>query len=249
MNHMLNHVRGGLIVSCQALEDEPLHSSFIMSRMALAAEQAGAVGIRANTAADIAAIRRLVTLPIIGILKRVHADSNVYITPTVTEFDELLPAAPQMIATDATNRLRPHGLTLTEWVQHARSASPGTQLMADVDTVAAAVTAAELGFDTISTTLHGYTEQTRGNAFADDDLAFLREVLHAVDGLPVIAEGNVSTPEMARRALDLGAHAVVVGGAITRPQQIAARFTEAIAVDPVARRTLAGPDSMHHAIP
>lgn len=235
MNDILDQIRGRLVVSCQALEGEPLHSSFIMSRMALAAQQAGAAGIRANTPADIAAIRSVVALPIIGILKRVYPDSDVYITPTMTEFDELLSAGPEMIATDATIRSRPNGVTLADWVRHARSVSPQTQLMADVDTVAAAIEATRLGFDTISTTLHGYTQQTRGRSLGDQDCAFLRQVLDAVDGVPVIAEGNVATPEMARQALELGAHAVVVGGAITRPQQIARTFAEAIARGAEAR--------------
>lgn len=227
MNDVLDRVRGGLIVSCQALDDEPLHSSLIMSRMALAAEQGGAIGIRANSPADIAAIRATVDLPIIGILKRDYPGSDVFITATTTELDELLAVGPDMIATDATTRPRPDG-TLADWVAAARTRSPRTSLMADVDSVEAAVQAAALGFDTISTTLYGYTAATRGERFAADDLRFLREVIDAVGPLPVIAEGNVATPELARRALDLGAHAVVVGGAITRPQLITQRFTDAI---------------------
>lgn len=228
MNDVLDRFRGGLIVSCQALEDEPLHSSQIMSRMALAAQQGGAIGIRANSPADIAAIRRTVDLPVIGILKRIYSGSDVFITPTVTELDELLAVGPEMIATDATTRSRPYG-TLEEWVAAARSRSPRTSLMADVDSVEAAEHAAALGFDTVSTTLYGYTERTAGRRFAADDLAFLRSVIRAVGPLPVIAEGNVDTPALARRALDLGAHAVVVGGAITRPQLITKRFSDALA--------------------
>lgn len=227
MSNVLDRFRGGLIVSCQALEDEPLHSSQIMSRMALAAAQGGAIGIRANSPADIAAIKQTVTLPVIGILKRVYPGSDVFITPTITELEELLAVGPEMIATDATTRPRPEG-TLEEWVSAARARSPRTALMADVDSAEAAEQAVALGFDTVSTTLYGYTDSTAGHAFAADDLAFLRDVIRAVAPLPVIAEGNVATPELARRALDLGAHAVVVGGAITRPQLITKRFTEAL---------------------
>lgn len=227
MTEVLDRFRGGLIVSCQALDDEPLHSSFIMSRMALAAQQGGAIGIRANSPADIAAIRETVNLPIIGILKRVYPGSDVFITATRAELNELLAVGPDMIATDATTRPRPNG-TLADWVGAARARSPWTPLMADVDTVDAAEQAAALGFDTISTTLYGYTQESKGAQFAADDLQFLRDVIRAVGPVPVIAEGNVGTPELARRALDVGAHAVVVGGAITRPQQITQRFTAAI---------------------
>ena len=97
-----------LIVSCQALEDEPLHSSYIMSKMALAAYQGGAKGIRANSVEDIQAIRHEVSLPIIGIIKKDYDDSDIYITPTIQEVDDLVKAGADIIALDATNRLRPH---------------------------------------------------------------------------------------------------------------------------------------------
>ena len=159
---ILQQIEGRLVVSCQALDDEPLHSDFIMSRMALAAEQGGAAAIRANGVEDVKAIMRTVALPVIGIIKRDYAGSDVYITPTLREIDELMAAAPQMIALDATGHPRPGELQL------------------------------------------------------------------AAVSVPVIAEGNVETPAMAARCLSLGAHAVVVGGAITRPQQITRRFVDAI---------------------
>lgn len=109
MDKCLERLRGHLIVSCQALPEEPLHSSFIMGRMALAAMQGGASGIRANTKEDIAEIRRNVDLPIIGIVKRDYEDSQVYITPTMKEIDELMEVKPEIIAVQAGIELRPEG--------------------------------------------------------------------------------------------------------------------------------------------
>ncbi|WEP44511.1 N-acetylmannosamine-6-phosphate 2-epimerase [Cronobacter dublinensis subsp. infanticibi] len=224
---MLEQIKGKLVVSCQALENEPLHSPFIMGRMALAAAQGGAAGIRANSVADIAAIKQQVTLPVIGIIKRDYPGSEVFITATMREVTELMRAAPEMIALDATARARPDGETLEQLVRRIRRDFPEVLLMADISDVDEAVAADALGFDCVGTTLYGYTAPTRGHRLPEDDFALLKDVLAAV-ALPVIAEGNVDTPERAARCLSLGAHAVVVGGAITRPQQITRRFTDAL---------------------
>ncbi|MDA5482737.1 N-acetylmannosamine-6-phosphate 2-epimerase [Yersinia intermedia] len=226
---ILQQIKGKLVVSCQALEHEPLHSDFIMSRMAVAAEQGGAAAIRANSLEDVKAILRSVELPVIGIIKRDYPGSEVYITATMTEIDELMIVAPQMIALDATFHQRPGELQLPELIAAIRAKYPSLLLMADIATLEEATHASYLGFDCVGTTLHGYTKETAGHKLAQEDFRFLREVLAAVD-LPVIAEGNVETPEMAARCLALGAHAVVVGGAITRPQQITRRFVAAITV-------------------
>lgn len=224
---MLNQIKGKLIVSCQALEDEPLYSDFIMGRMALAAARGGASAIRANSVVDIQAIKQQVSLPVIGILKRDYPGSEVYITATLREVDELMTASPEMIALDATLHPRPDGQSLAQMVEAIRARYPALLLMADIATLEEAVHAELLGFDCVGTTLHGYTRETKGHKLHDDDFAFLRAVLAAVT-VPVIAEGNVVTPQMATRCLQLGAHAVVVGGAITRPQQITERFIEAM---------------------
>ncbi|WP_105633512.1 N-acetylmannosamine-6-phosphate 2-epimerase [Cronobacter dublinensis] len=224
---MLEQIKGKLVVSCQALENEPLHSPFIMGRMALAAAQGGAAGIRANSVADIAAIKQQVTLPVIGIIKRDYPGSEVFITATMREVTELMRAAPEMIALDATARARPEGETLEQLVRRIRRDFPEVLLMADISDVDEAVAADALGFDCVGTTLYGYTAPTRGHRLPENDFALLKDVLAAV-ALPVIAEGNVDTPERAARCLSLGAHAVVVGSAITRPQQITRRFTDAL---------------------
>ncbi|AZI88798.1 N-acetylmannosamine-6-phosphate 2-epimerase [Kosakonia sp. CCTCC M2018092] len=224
---MLEQIKGRLVVSCQALENEPLHSAFIMARMALAAAEGGAAGIRANSVADIEAIKQQVALPVIGLIKRDYPDSEVFITPTLREVEALIAAAPGMIALDATQRPRPGGETLAQLVAAIRARWPALLLMADIASVEEALIAEQLGFDCVGTTLYGYTPQTKGHTLPEGDFALLKAVLAAV-AIPVIAEGNVDTPERAARCLALGAHAVVVGGAITRPQQITRRFTDAI---------------------
>lgn len=134
MNEKVESLKGKLIVSCQALPHEPLHSSFIMGRMALAAKEGGAYGIRANTKEDIAEIQTQVDLPVIGIVKRDYEDSKVYITPTMKEINELMEVRPDIIALDATHSLRPGGRTLDEFYREIRNSYPEQLLMADCST-------------------------------------------------------------------------------------------------------------------
>ncbi|RJW54109.1 N-acetylmannosamine-6-phosphate 2-epimerase [Clostridiales bacterium TF09-2AC] len=227
MNDKVENLKGKLIVSCQALPHEPLHSSFIMGRMALAAKEGGAAGIRANTKEDIAEIQAQVDLPVIGIVKRDYEDSKVYITPTMKEIEELIEVKPEIIALDATSDLRPGGKTLDGFYREIRAAYPEQLLMADCSTVEEALHADELGFDFIGTTLVGYTEQSRGLKIEADDFAIIREIVAKVRHR-VIAEGNINTPEKARRVIELGAFSVVVGSIITRPQLITKSFAEAL---------------------
>ncbi|BFH59639.1 N-acetylmannosamine-6-phosphate 2-epimerase [Paenibacillus azoreducens] len=216
-------IRGGLIVSCQALEDEPLHGGDTMAKMALAAEQGGAIGIRANSVHDIAAIKQATKLPIIGIIKRDYDDSEVYITPTLQEVQELMEARVDVIALDATSRPRPGGETLKELVSYMRE--QGQKVMADVSTIEEALYAESIGVSCISTTLSGYTHYSPQQKDPDFDL--LREAVRKVK-IPVIGEGRINTPEQAAFCLKLGAHAVVVGSAITRPKLITEKFAHAI---------------------
>lgn len=215
----LEEVKGKLIVSCQALPDEPLHSSYIMGRMAYAALEGGASGIRANTVSDIHEIKQNVSLPIIGIIKRVYGDNPVFITPTMKEIDELVAEGVDIIALDGTKRERPDGNTLENLMKEAKAKYPNQLFMADISCVEEAITCEKVGFDIVGTTLVGYTEYTKGN----DPLTELEKVIKAVN-IPVIGEGNLDTPAKAKKALDLGAYAIVVGGAITRPQQITRKF-------------------------
>lgn len=227
VNELLQKLRGKLIVSCQALEDEPLHSSFIMGRMALAAEVGGAAGIRANSIEDILEIKRNVQLPVIGIIKRDYADSEVYITSTMREIEELMEVRPEIIALDATDRVRPGGCSLKELFGRIKEKYPDQLLMADCSTLDEAIYADRLGFDLIGTTMVGYTPASAENDISADDFRILREILANVKA-PVVSEGKIDTPEKAKRALELGALTVVVGAAITRPQLITKKFVEAI---------------------
>jgi N-acylglucosamine-6-phosphate 2-epimerase len=228
MHQVLAKIKGGLIVSCQALEGEPLHSSFIMGRMAAAAKEGGAVGIRANSVVDIVEIKKQVELPVIGIIKQVYGDNPVFITPTMKEIDALAATGTDIIATDATNRIRPDGSDLVTFYNKVRSKYPHLLLMADVSSVEEAVFADKLGFDIVAPTLYGYTEETSGMKIDDHEYAVIKQMVNEVKTAKVLAEGNVTTPEIARSVLDSHVHAVVVGGAITRPQIITKRFVEAL---------------------
>lgn len=158
---ILEQIKGGLIVSCQALEHEPLYSSFIMGRMAYAAYLGGAVGIRANSVADIREIKTKVSLPIIGIIKHDYDNSSVRITPTMQEVDALVEEGVAIIALDATDRVRPDGRTVTDFFAEVRQKYPQQLFMADCASYEDAVRSEKLGFDLIGTAMNGYTEETR----------------------------------------------------------------------------------------
>lgn len=228
MHQVLDQIKNGLIVSCQALEGEPLHSPFIMGRMALAAKEGGAVGIRANSVPDIREIKAQVDLPVIGIIKQVYNDHPVFITPTLKEIDAIADTGAEIIATDATNRIRPDGKSLEVFYQEVRVKYPHILLMADVSSVEEAIFADKLGFDIVAPTLYGYTEETEGLKIDDHDYAVIKQIVKEVKHAKVLAEGNVSTPKIARSVLDINVHSVVVGGAITRPQIITKRFVDAM---------------------
>ena len=222
----MEELRHKLIVSCQALPDEPLHSDFIMARMAVAAKEGGASGIRANSVVDIAAIRKAVDLPIIGIIKRDYEGADVYITATMKEVDELMTVRPDIIAIDATTSTRPNGESLKEFFQKVKEKYPDQLWMADCSTIDEMLVADQLGFDFIGTTLVGYTKQSQGDKIESNDFEIIRKALSKLSH-PLIAEGNIDTPDKVHRVLELGAYSVVVGSAITRPQLITKKFVEA----------------------
>lgn len=222
---ILNKIKGKLIVSCQALETEPLYDSYIMSKMAWAAYLGGAAGIRANTVADIKAIKEKVDLPVIGIIKQVYPDSDVYITPTMKEVDALVDAGCEIIAVDATNRPRPENVAFEEFFTQVRKKYPNQLFMADTSCFDEGALAEKLGFDLIGTTMAGYTPYTKGTPLPDYTLMqkYVTEL-----NTPVIAEGGIWAPDELKKAMDIGVHAAVIGTAITRPMDITKRFVQAI---------------------
>jgi N-acylglucosamine-6-phosphate 2-epimerase len=226
-NNFLEATKGKLVVSCQALPGEPLHSSFIMARMSWAAKQAGAAAIRANSVVDIQAIQDEAHLPMIGLAKVDYDDSPVYITPTMKEMRAVASTGCEVVACDVTGRPRPNGEKLADIVAEMRKEFPETLLMADTDCIDSVKIANDLNFDIIGTTMHGYTPATDGMNVADNDFEYLKEVIQVAEH-PVIAEGKIDRPEKAKRCIELGCHSVVVGGAITRPLQIATGFVNAL---------------------
>lgn len=222
---ILEQIKGGLIVSCQALSTEPLYDSYIMSKMAYAAALGGAVGIRANTVVDILAIRERVDLPIIGIIKEVYPDSDVYITPTMREVDALVEIGCDIIAVDATNRTRPGGISFEDFFKEVRAKYPEQLFMADTSCFEEGKLALELGFDLIGTTMSGYTPYTKGTPLPD--FILMKRYKEELDAT-VIAEGGIWAPDELVKAFESGAYAAVVGTAITRPMDITKRFVKAL---------------------
>jgi N-acylglucosamine-6-phosphate 2-epimerase len=217
-------VRGGLIVSCQALPGEPLFGAELMARMAMAANIGGALAIRANTPVDIRAICATVSLPVIGLYKEEMSGYPVYITPTLDHARQVAEAGAAVIAIDATDRPRPQSGSLAAYIAAIHDET-GLPVLADIATLAEGIAAEAAGADLVSTTMSGYTadspQQTR------PDLNLVRELASRVR-VPVLAEGRYRLPEQVAEALRLGALAVVVGGAITRPQEITRWFVAAI---------------------
>ena len=223
IQEFLAQVENHLIASCQALPDEPLHGSEIMVRMARAAKQGGAKAIRANSPQDVKAIKDDIGLPVIGIYKENIPGFNVYITPTMKHVQAIADTGAEVVAVDATKQEHPDG-ELKDFLRRIQEETP-CLLMADISTFEEGMQAAEYGVDLVSTTLSGYTPYSQ--KVNGPDLALV-EKLAKNCGVPVIAEGKYHTPEQAVAALEHGAASVVVGGAISRPQQITARFVQAL---------------------
>ncbi|MFM1652890.1 N-acetylmannosamine-6-phosphate 2-epimerase [Brevibacillus sp. B_LB10_24] len=222
---ILTDIKDGLIVSCQAREGWPMYGADIMAAFATAAEQGGAIGIRANKPENIAAIKQKVRLPIVGINKVWDPDYSVYITPTYNSAAEVIAAGCDIVAIDATLRRRPNGETLPEIIHHIKQNHPDVLIMGDVSTFEEGVKSVEYGVDIVSTTLAGYTEYT--SHITGADFALVERLAKALE-TPVVAEGKIHDKEEARRMLELGAHAVVVGTAITRPEIITRWFADEI---------------------
>ena len=223
MQNVLQKIEGGLIVSCQAEDGSPFFQPESMARFAHAAELGGAVGIRAKEP-DIRAIKDSCSLPVIGIDKVYLDGFEVYITPRFEDAERIAAAGADIIALDCTPRPRPDGVTMEDLVRHIKE-ELDLPVMADIATLEEAVAAEKAGVDIVATTMSGYTAYSPPRDTPDFDL--LEAVIRAVD-VPVIAEGHILTLAEARACLALGAWAIVIGSAITRPIELTQRFAKAI---------------------
>jgi N-acylglucosamine-6-phosphate 2-epimerase len=213
---------GGIVVSCQATEDNPLYGPETMARMAMAAEKGGAVAIRVNGPADTTAIMRATSLPVLAIYKVDYPGSQVRITPTVADTQAIVETGAPFIALDGTNRPRPHGESLADSIKVIHD--HGAFAFADLATRDDLAGALDAGADAVGTTLSGYTAESATDS-DEPDLDFLAWlVTHSP--VPVFAEGRYWTPDQAAAALEIGASFVVVGTAITNPMKITERFVK-----------------------
>ena len=227
-SEILARIKGGIIVSVQAENNEPLGRPELLAAMAKAAVLGGAVGIRVCYPENILAIRQAVDVPIIGIYKKQYPDSEVIISPRWEDNWAVVQSGPEIVALDATFRQRPEGQKLKSIYRKLRENS-NALLMADISTFKEGIAAAEMGFDLVGTTLSGYTEMTPSIDEYTPDFKLLDQLCREIgDRIPVIAEGRIWEPEQVRRAMTLGAYAVVIGSAITRPWLITQRFVQAL---------------------
>jgi len=226
MHPAIERLRGGLIVSCQAEGDDPFNKPEYIALFARAAEMGGAAGVRARDATNIRAIKAAVGLPVIGLTKGAYPDGSVLITPDLDDAAALVEAAADVLAVDATCRVRPSGLTGAQFVAAVKERR-AVPVMADCATLDEALAAEAAGADMVGTTLSGYTPYSRPPAEDGPDWNLLSAMVARV-AVPVIAEGHVSTPADAARAIALGAFAVVVGTVITRPRVMVGRYADAV---------------------
>ena len=215
---VLDRLRNGLIVSCQASPGSPLANRGLMSFMAEAAESGGAAAIRAEGLRDISEIKKAVSIPIVGLIKLKSPDTPIVITPLLENIYELMEAGADLIAVDATLRKRLNDVLGNEFVAQAKAI--GAQVLADIDDLESAVEAEKSGALAVCTTLAGYT---KGILPTSPDLDLVKSCSSHCT-VPVIAEGRFNSPELVKQAFEAGAWAVCVGSAITDPWLTTKRF-------------------------
>ena len=216
LSEILESTKGSIIVSCQALPGESMYCEemSLMPFMARVAQKAGSKCIRTSSIRDVVEIKKATGLPVIGLVKRVVEGYASYITPTMQEIDELVAADSDIVALDCTQRVRGDGTTINEFIAQIKAKYPDIVLMADISTFEEGVNAQECGVNLVGTTLSGYTDYSP--KVDGPDFALVERLAKELT-IPVIAEGKVHYPDQAKKMLELGAHAVVVGCAITRP--------------------------------
>lgn len=224
---ILDAIHGKMIVSCQAIPGEPLYmeDDSVMYLMARAAKRAGTPAIRTSSIRDVVAIKKETELPVIGLVKINYPGYDSYITPTMKEVDDLVAAGSDVVALDCTLRKRGDGTTINEFIEQIKEKYPDIILMADISNYEEGINAWKCGVDIVGTTMSGYTDYTSKKDEPDYEL--MRRLAADID-IPVIGEGKIHYPEQAVKALQTGVWSIVVGGAITRPMEIAQRFMKAI---------------------
>ena len=227
MHDFLERIHGKLIVSCQAVPGEPLYveEQSVMYLMARAAAQAGSPAIRTSSIRDVVAIKKETGLPVIGLVKVQYEGYEAYITPTMKEVDELVEAGSDVVALDCTMRRRGDGRSINEFLAQIREKYPDIILMADISTYEEGMNAWKCGVDILGTTMSGYTSYSP--ILDGPDYELMRRLSQDAD-IPVIGEGRIHEPAQAVEALRTGVWAIVVGGALTRPLEIARRFMNAV---------------------
>lgn len=219
----IDSLAGRLVVSAQAYPGEPMRDPRTMSQVAASAVRGGAAAVRIQGIADIQAVRSAVEVPIIGLWK--DGDTGVYITPTYQHAYAVALAGAHIVALDGTRRPRPDGLSLGQTIDRLHD-DTNAVLMADCGSLDDALAAADAGADLVGTTLAGYTDERRKTD--GPDLELIQAMRQADLGIPIIAEGRIHTPAQASAAIEAGAHAVVVGTAITHPTTITSWFVNAV---------------------
>lgn len=225
MNNVIDRIKGIVVVSVQAMPSEPLYAESSMTAMMKSVVNGGAGALRVAGARDVKIAKKLFTLPVIGLTKPNVIPKNykeiVYITPTVKDVIDLVQAGADIIATDATQRPRPNGEKLADLFKYIHINN--RIAMADISTLEEGIKAKEAGADILSTTLAGYTLESVNSPSKEPDFELLKQLVETTK-MPVVLEGRIWEPEQVNKAFELGAHCVVIGSAITRPQLITKRF-------------------------